>query len=129
MSIIYSVICILFLSSTISALVAPPVVYSATIYNAQNSPIQCNIIWSKSSGDTVQSDLFTIEKNNNYFINEKTTNMGTWHAHAVIQEIHCGNLVLTAPFAGVKSPKKDWAFTVYPNEIVSGQSSSSVENY
>jgi hypothetical protein len=122
MSIINSAICILFLASTISALVAPPDVYSAVIHNNQNSPIECNIIWSKPSGHTLQSGLFTIETKQNFHTDEKTIDMGTWQAHAIIKEIHCGNLVLKAPFEGVESPKTNWEFVVHPDKIVSGRS-------
>jgi hypothetical protein len=116
---IKSAICILYFVSTISALSAPPDVYSAVIHNAQDSPIECNIIWSKPSDDTLQSGLFTIEQKQNYYTDEKTIDMGTWQAHAIIKEIHCGDLVLTAPFEGVESPKTNWEFTVYSDKIVS----------
>jgi len=131
MSIIYSAISILFFASTISAsirIVAPRDVYSAVIHNKQNSPIQCNIIWSPSSS-IFQNSFFTIEQNKNHFISEQQIDMGTWKARASIVEIDCGDLSLKAPFDGVNSPKTNWDFFVYPNEIVSGSTSSNIQNY
>jgi hypothetical protein len=116
------VICIVYIASTISALSAPPDVYSAVIYNTQDSPIECNIIWSKPEGLTLQSGLFTIENKQHFHAIEKTIDMGTWEARAVIEQIQCGDLVLKAPFEGVHSPKTDWKFTVHSDKIVSGES-------
>jgi hypothetical protein len=45
--------------------------------------------------------------------------MGTWKAHGTIEEIRCGKLVLTAPFDGVTSPKKNWQFIVESDKIKS----------
>jgi len=132
MSIIYSSIFILFLSikiSTSTSLVAPPDVYSAIIHNKQNSPISCNIAWSVPQGDAVESGLITIEKYQKYDTDEKIIPMGSWQARGIIKEIHCGDLVLQAPFDGVSSPKTNWDFYVYPNEIVSGRSHSHTHNY
>jgi len=132
MAIIYSAICILFFASTISASIrtaAPRDVYSAVIHNKQNSPIQCNIIWSPPSGPTLQSGLLTIAQNQNHLIGERQISMGTWKARAVIIEIDCGDLTLKAPFNGVNSPKTNWDFFVYSDEIVSGSTSSNVQNY
>ncbi|CAF2951682.1 unnamed protein product [Rotaria sp. Silwood2] len=129
MSMIYFTIWTLFIASTISTLPAPRVVYSAVIYNAQNSSIQCSVVWSQPSGSTLESALFAIEKYDYYVVEEKTVDMGTWIAYEIIEEIHCGNLVLTAPFDNVTSPVKNWEFHVQPDEIVSfGQSSYETDN-
>jgi len=129
MSIIYSAIYILFLASTISATIAPPHIYSAVIHNAQNSPIQCHIVWLKGADDKSQSDLFTIERSEKFFTGEKSIDMGSWQGRAVIDEIHCGDLALKAPFDGVNSPKQNWEFVVHPDEIKSGQSNARVHHY
>lgn len=132
MSIIYSIVCIFFFASTISATVqrpAPPVVYSAVIHNEQNAPIQCHVVWSEASGGLQKSQLFTVEKLHKYIVDEKLESMGSWEARSVIEEIHCGTLVLKAPFDGVKSPKLAWNFFVQTDKIVSGRSNSRVENY
>jgi hypothetical protein len=130
MSTIYFAICALFLSSTVSGLRAPPVVYSAVIHNEQNTPVQCNIVWSKPSGHTLQSGLFTVEQKQYYLANEQKISMGTWEARATIQEIHCGNLVLTAPFDKVNSPKTNWEFLIQSDKIISvGPSSQAVHPY
>ncbi|CAF2722895.1 unnamed protein product [Rotaria sp. Silwood2] len=129
MSMIYFTIWTLFLASTISASLAPRVVYSAVIYNAQNASIQCSVVWSQPSGSTLESGLFAVEKCDYYVVEEKTVDMGTWEAYAIIEEIHCGNLVLTAPFDNVTSPVKNWEFHVQPDEIVSfGLSSYETNN-
>ncbi|CAF4059095.1 unnamed protein product [Rotaria sp. Silwood1] len=126
---IYFTIWALFLASIISASSAPPVVYSAVIYNAQNSSIQCSVVWSQPSGSTLESDLFTIEKYDYYVVEEKTVDMGTWKAYETIEEVHCEDLVLTAPFNNVTSPLKNWEFHVHSNEIVSfGPSSYETNN-
>jgi hypothetical protein len=119
MSIIYFSICTLFLVSTISALRAPPVIYSAVIQNAQNTPIQCNIKWLKPEKDSLESQLFTVEKYKDVLTNEKLIDMGTWKARATIEEIRCGKLVLTAPFEGVTSPTINWHFVVEHDKIKS----------
>jgi hypothetical protein len=105
MSIIYFTICTLFLVSTTLAIQAPPVIYSATIRNAQNSPIQCHIKWSKPESDLLENQLFTVEKNKDVFTDEKLIDMGTWKAHGTIEEIRCG--------------KKNWQFIVESDKIKS----------
>ena len=119
MSMIYFVIFTVFLASTISALEAPPVVYSAIIRNAQDLPIQCHIKWAKPGGDSLESELFTVKKNQDLLTDQKVLDMGTWKAHATIQEIHCGHLVLTAPFDGVTSPQTNWHFLIEADKIKS----------
>jgi hypothetical protein len=117
MSIIYVTIRTLFFVSTISALVAPAVIYSAVIHNDQNSLIQCKIIWSKLSN--LETSLFTVEKNNYYVVKENKFKNGGYEGHATIEEIQCGNLRLTAPFDKVDSPQNKWEFLVQSNKIVS----------
>ena len=116
---IFFIILNLILVATISAIPSPPAVYSAIIYNKQNSPVQCHIIWSQPSGDRLQSGLFTIETLNYHVVKEQTIEMGTWKALAIIKEIRCGSLALIAPFDKVKSPQKNWMFLVQADEIVS----------
>jgi hypothetical protein len=116
---IYFVICILFFLSTISTQFAPPIVYSATIFNKQNSPIQCTIFWLQRSGDILQSDLFQIEPDDDYKANAISSNIGGLETRAIINEIRCGDLSLIAPFDGVESPSRDWIFAVQSNEILS----------
>ena len=122
MSIIYFAICTLFLVSTALAIRAPPVVYSAVIHNAQNSPVQCHIKWAKPESDSLESQLVTVEKNKDVFTDEKLIDMGTWKARAIIEEIRCGELVLTAPFDGVTSPSTNWQFIVESDKIKSVKS-------
>ncbi|CAF1237933.1 unnamed protein product [Rotaria magnacalcarata] len=98
---------------------APRDVYTAVIYNAQNKPIQCSIIWSQPHDLQQESAIFTVEKHDCQLTKEKTIGMGTWEARGVIKEIHCGNRVLAAPFYGVTSPQTNWGFRVESNEIVS----------
>ncbi|UJR10220.1 hypothetical protein I4U23_014433 [Adineta vaga] len=119
MSMIYFVLCALICATTISATLAPRDVYSAVIQNAQDKPIQCSILWSKPSGEGLESALFTVEHKQHYLASEKKMNMGTWEAHAAIQEIHCGNLILKAPFDKVTSPVQNWEFIVQQDKIVS----------
>ncbi|CAF0821293.1 unnamed protein product [Rotaria sp. Silwood1] len=119
MSMIYFAIGTLFLASRILASLPPAVVYSAAIYNAQDSPIQCNVIWSQPSGPTLESGLFPIEQHESYSVKEKIIKMETWEANAIIEEIHCGKLVLKAAFDKVTSPQKNWLFRVEQDAIVS----------
>ena len=119
MSIIHFTTGTLFLVVAVSALRAPADVYSAVIRNGQGKPVQCNVIWSQLAGQTLQTGLFTVEKDQHFVTNEKTANMGTWTARASIQEIRCGKLLLTAPFNKVNSPTTKWEFLVQPDEIVS----------
>jgi hypothetical protein len=127
MSTIYFFICVLCFTSTISAIPAPAVVYSAVIYNTQNTSIQCNIGWLHPSGKTVQDNRFTVEKNNYYLINQKNVDLEEgWTAREIIQEIHCGELVLKSPFKKVHSPTSNWEFRVGSERIVSVGPSSYV---
>ncbi|CAF1432159.1 unnamed protein product [Adineta steineri] len=119
MSMIYFTVCTLLFASTCLALRAPAVVYSAIIENACDTPIQCSIVWSQVSGQTLQSGLFTIANKQNYLVNEHETTIDTWKARSIIQEIHCGKLVLAAPFDKVISPQTNWKFIVQSDKIVS----------
>ncbi|CAF2142850.1 unnamed protein product [Rotaria magnacalcarata] len=110
-------------------LVAPAIVYSAVIYNAQRSIIQCTIFRSQPSGPILRFGPITIKKREHHLIKEVTYDMGTWTATAIIQKIQCGNLVVNAPFDNVTSPVKNWEFRVEGNKIVSvGPSSYNTDN-
>lgn len=124
MSKIYFAVCVLFLASTILAAMPPTDVYSAIIYNAQDSKISCRIVWSKPSNAEEEDGLFTIDKGKYYTVNEKQIDMGDWVARGAIHQIQCGDLVLTAPFDGVNSPSVNWKFRIESNEIVSVVSDS-----
>ena len=133
MSIIYTILSLLFLTSTISASVghvAPRDVYSASFYNKQNSPISCTIDWSTPADDQqLEHSEFTVDSKQHYFIDEKIISMGSWEARGAIKTITCGGqLTLNAPFDGVTSPTTNWKFFIYPNEIVSGQPNSNNDN-
>lgn len=117
MSTIFFLIGILCLLSTVPARPSPQIIYSAVIYNAQYSPIQCKVTWLKPSGDNLESDLFQIKSRRGYSIGENIFDMGSWEARAIINEIQCGDLVLTAPFKGVNEPSVNWIFVVRPNGI------------
>ncbi|CAF1527474.1 unnamed protein product [Rotaria magnacalcarata] len=139
MLMIYSAIFTLFLTSRISALAAPPIVYSAVgvpptvnltlrapaivysavIYNVQRSTIHCIVFRSQPSGPILSSGTFTIKNEKYQLIKEVTYHMGTWTAAAIIEKIQCGNLVVNAPFANVTSPVQNWEFRVERNQIVS----------
>lgn len=122
MSTIYFTICILFLFGTTSARVrapAPRVVYSAVILNKQDSPVQCNVVWSSPHGETLTSNLFSVDVKNYHTVKEETVDMGGWIAARILKTIHCGDLVLNAPFDKVHSPVKNWEFHVETDKIVS----------
>ncbi|CAF1419725.1 unnamed protein product [Rotaria magnacalcarata] len=119
MSMIYFAIFTLFLTSIISALPAPAIVYSAVIYNAQRSTIHCTVFRSQPSGSILSFGPFTIKKEKYQVIKEVTYDMGTWTAAARIEKIQCGNLVANAPFDNVTSPVQNWEFRVERNQIVS----------
>ncbi|CAF3164961.1 unnamed protein product [Rotaria sp. Silwood2] len=119
MLMMYFAIFTLLLATRISSVPSPSIVYSAVIYNARVSPVRCDVFRSLPSGRTVKFGPFTIRKHERYLIKELTFNMGTWKADAIIEKIQCGNLVLTAPFAHVISPVKNWKFVVQQHKIVS----------
>jgi hypothetical protein len=126
---IYFNILLLFIFTTIFAmprLPSPRVVYSAVIYNKQDSPVDCNILWLTPLSATLDSSLLTVGVNNYYAVNETTANMGSWTARKIIQSIHCGGLVLDAPFPKVHSPSLNWQFDIEPDQIVSVGRSSHV---
>ncbi|CAF3326868.1 unnamed protein product [Rotaria socialis] len=140
MTMIYFAIFILFLASRISPLPAPTIaylvdlpapaiVYSAVIYNARRSTIQCTVFRSQPSGPMLSFGPFTIKKNEYQLIKQVTYDMGTWTEAAIIEKIQCGNLVVNAPFANVASPVQNWEFRVEKNKIVSvGPSSYNADN-
>jgi hypothetical protein len=119
MSTIYFVIGVLFILSTISARPSPLIIYSAVIYNKQNSSIQCKITWLKPTGGTLQSDLLQIEPNKVNVVDEQLFDMGSWTARAIIQRIQCNDFVLAAPFEGVRGPSIKWRFVVKSDRIAS----------
>jgi hypothetical protein len=115
-----AIVCIVLLACcTVCALPVPAAVYSATFYNSLTKSVQCRIIWLTPSGATVPSKLFTIGTGRFRRIPEKIFNMGTWIARAIIDEIRCDKLVLTAPFPNVTSLELDWLFRIEPETIVS----------
>lgn len=126
MSMIYFVICILFIFSTSLALPTPAIIYSAVIHNTQNTQIQCRITWLTPGNETLQRDRITVNKNSYYVVNEKLVDMGTWTARGIIQRIRCGDLMLRAPFPNVHSVETFWEFRIEPNQIVSVGPSSYV---
>jgi hypothetical protein len=103
----------------ISTIPAPTVVYSAIIFNKQNSPIQCTIFWLQPSGDILISDLVQIEPDDDYKVNAISSDTDGLEVQAIIKEIQCEDLVLVAPFDGVDSPSRDWIFAVQSDEILS----------
>ncbi|CAF3331057.1 unnamed protein product [Rotaria socialis] len=108
---------------------APAIVYSAVIYNAQRSKIKCTVFRPQPSGPMLSFGPLTIRKKEYHLIKEVTYDMGTWTAAAIIQKIQCGHLVVSAPFANVTSPVKNWEFRVEKNKIVSvGPSSYNADN-
>ncbi len=119
MTTIYFLICFLFFLSTISARPSPLVIYSAVIYNRQNSSIDCKLTWLKPTGGTLQSDLLKIDTNKAYVANEELFDMDGWTARGIIQRVQCNDFILTAPFEGVRGPSIKWKFVVLPNGIVS----------
>ncbi|CAF2976347.1 unnamed protein product [Rotaria socialis] len=129
MMMIYFAIFTLLLTSRISPLPAPAIVYSAVIYNAQRSTIHCTVFRSQPSGPKLSSGTYTIKKNEYELIKEVTYNMGTWTQAAIIEKIQCGHLVVNAPFNNVISPVQNWEFRVEKNKIVSvGLSSHNTNN-
>lgn len=117
MSIIYFTVCILFFLLNISARPSPQVIYSATIYNRQDSTISCNVLWLQPSNEILESETFHIQENGNFTVNETIVNMGTWDARLIIDGIQCNGLKLKAPFRGVTAPSVNWIFVVQPNKI------------
>lgn len=129
MSMIYSIICSFVLLHVISAALPPKDVYSAVIINAQDSPIDCQVIWNKPDGNAFESNLFSIDEKMQHIVKEHVHQMDTWEARAAIEEIRCGQLSLKAPFEGVNSPRVNWHFTVTANEIISGEADSDTIKY
>lgn len=124
MSIIYSIVCILLLTlitSTIAVEITARVIYSANIHNEQYSPIECYVVWLKPTGETIKSDSFTIEVNEEYLMDENLVSIGSKTEPAEMKELHCGKLALTAPFDGVDAAKTNWEFFVQEDQIISGQ--------
>lgn len=109
----------LFCVSIISARPAPRIIYSAVIYNAQNSPITCSVVWSEPNDRTLESAPFTLGVNKYHLVEQKIIDMGGWEGSAIIRRINCGDLSLSAPFDKVNSPAKYWQFHVEENRIVS----------
>lgn len=118
MSIIYSIIFVLFLALTISAISAPAIIYSATLQNVQSSSAKCRIVWL-TPNNTLTSTSVTIKAKKSYSTGEKKVNMGSYTAYEMIQEIHCGKHGLKAPFAGVSSPTFNWKFVIHWYAIIS----------
>ncbi|CAF2993045.1 unnamed protein product [Rotaria sp. Silwood2] len=124
MSMISIMICTFFSISTISAIPATGVVLSAVIRNTQNTPVQCTINWTTYNGPTSNQDIIMVESNKYKLVFEKSIYIGTSIADVFIQEIHCGDLVLTTPFARVLAIERLWEFRVESDRIVSvGRSS------
>lgn len=116
---IYLSVFTLILVSTISALPAPRVIYSAVIYNAQDSPVSCCVVWSPMENTNLDNGQLTIETNTYHSLKENTIDMDGWQAAATIETIICGDLSISAPFDNVNSPAKCWEFHVKTDKIVS----------
>ncbi|CAF1635884.1 unnamed protein product [Rotaria sp. Silwood1] len=119
MLMIYVAIFTLFLASRISSLPAPSTLYSAVIYNARKTPIQCVTFWNSYSVPNFKIGPFTIQRNGYKVLSEVEFNFGSWRGAGIIKKIQCGKLILTAPFQNVRTATRNWEFRVQPNKIVS----------
>jgi hypothetical protein len=119
MFVVFFVVSVTLVISSVDVIPAPAVVYSGVIENEQDNSIECSVAWSSASDATIESDVFIIGKQHYYKINEKIVPMGTWKARATISRIQCDRLVLSAPFDLVDSPKDNWKFRVHSNKIES----------
>ena len=117
MSTISVLLSLTFFLTTISALPAPKVVYSAIIYNAQDAHSDCKVTWLKPTEEILEGDLFGIPPRKGYAIREKLFDMGTWEARGIIDKVQCGSMVLKAPFEAVTGPSVSWRFVIRPNKI------------
>ncbi|CAF4580226.1 unnamed protein product [Rotaria sp. Silwood1] len=124
MSMISFMFCAFFIISTISAIPAPGIVLSAVIRNTQNTPVQCTISWAIDNDQTSNHHIITVESNKYKVVFEKNINTSEFIAGAFIQQIHCGDLVLNAPFTRVLAVERLWEFRIESDRIVSvGRSS------
>ncbi|CAF4537372.1 unnamed protein product [Rotaria socialis] len=117
---------VLFFTAKISPIHTSGIVLSAVIRNIQNTPVQCTIIWSTSFGSISNKDIITVASHRYKVVFEKIQDIDSWMPDAFIQEIHCGDLVLTNPFARVFSRERLWEFRIEPDRIVSVGGSSYV---
>lgn len=119
MSAIYFLLSLTIFLPIISSTPSPPVIYSAIIYNGQDSTIECKVTWLKPTEELLESNSFQIPVRKGYPIGEKLFDMGGWEARAVINKIDCGTVSVTAPFEGVTSPSINWRFVVRSKKIFS----------
>lgn len=119
MNVICSILIILFLASTISALSLPAsAVLLAEIYNSQNKAIRCSVVWINPLDSTRSNKSFTIEKKQSHYTGSHYENSPYGTIPQVIDELRCGKLTLKAPFADVRSSRRNWKFIVQRNKIV-----------
>jgi hypothetical protein len=112
-------ICVLFLVSTISAAAAPPMVFSAVIQNKHNTPVQCTMSWASFGEDSPidDDDTFTIGRMESKTVKNKEIDMGAWKMSVPLKRIQCGELLVIAPFEGVKSVEYFWKFSIEQDTI------------
>lgn len=118
-STIYFLLSLAFFLPTILSTPSPQIIYSAIIYNGQDSPIDCKVTWLKPNQQLQESNSFQIPVKKGYPIEEKTFDMGGWEARAIINKIDCGSVSVTAPFEGVTNPSVNWRFVVRTKKIFS----------
>lgn len=107
------------LADSFVGLMPPKIIYSATIRNRLDTPVRCRVIWLTPDEKLEQGPEFIIKDDKSYHVRGKVIDEGSWISAEVINEIHCGNRILKAPFDGVSSPEHDWQFTVTTENIVS----------
>jgi len=113
-------ICLIVFLPLIFALPSPRIIYSAIIYNRQNTSIQCQITWRTPENYILLSKVLTIPKHQQHSVDEHLIDMGTWTGRAIIDQVQCeSDLVLNAPFDGVQHPSVQWIFVVTSDRIIS----------
>lgn len=116
--------CVLCLITKTSSLSASGIVLSALIRNLRDTPVECIVSWSTVYGRIPVQDVIRIESNKYNLIFEKEMDVDLWTGDTFIEEIHCGDLVLSNPFPRVFSVERLWEFRIESDRIVSVGGSS-----
>ncbi len=105
------------MSSQVIGLRAPGHVYSAVLKNSSDQDVTVQVQYAGSDSSHNETTTVTVPKGGSQAVEEKTVQTGEQEQRKFIQKLIVTSQdgatnELSAPFAGVTSPKQNWQFEV-----------------
>lgn len=102
---------------------APGHVYSAVLKNSADQDVTATVEYGGSDSSHHEVVQFNVGKGESQSVAEKSVSVGEHEQRKIIQKVTVQfsdgtTAELTAPFAGVISPKHDWQFEIHSDGSV-----------